>query len=92
VPGSGELVTIDDSFVVRGACRFPVLIEETGQLGIRTHVEADGDVVFIAETPNIDTTFTNTRTGRSILTRDVGLDKTCSSRTAPPGSCPPGCT
>ena len=76
VPGTRELVTIDDSFTVRGVCRFPVLVEETGQLGIRTHVASDGAVTFIAETPNIDTSFTNTKTGESILTRDVGLDKT----------------
>lgn len=75
VPGSGETVSIEESFVVRGVCRFPVLIEESGQLGIRTHLDKDGNVTFIAETPNIDTTFTNTKTGGSILTRDVGLDK-----------------
>ncbi|MDH4113037.1 MAG: hypothetical protein OEV60_10240 [Actinomycetota bacterium] len=76
VPGSRELITIDESFVVRGACRFPVRIEEEGQLGIRTHVDASGAVVFVAETPNIDTFFTNTKNGKSVHTRDVGLDKT----------------
>jgi hypothetical protein len=75
VPGTREMVDIDESFVVRGVCRFPVLVEEQGQLGIRTHVDSDGSLVFVAETPNIDTSFTNTRTGESVLTRDVGLDK-----------------
>lgn len=75
VPGTHEIVPIDATFVVHGACRFPVRVTEDGQLGIGVHVDADGEVVFIAETPNIDTTFTNTRTGESILTRDVGLDK-----------------
>ena len=68
-------ISVDDTFVL-GACDgFDVIEQVEGQIKVSTHFDKDGNFLMEIARFSLRHTYTNSETGASLRSQDVGIDK-----------------
>ena len=69
-------IPVDDTFVIEGCDGFSVIEHVQGKVKFSTHFDKNGNFVMEIARFSLRHTYTNSETGASLFTPDVGIDKT----------------
>ena len=69
-------ILVDDTFVIEGCDGFSVIEQVQGRIKVSTHFDKDGNFVMEIARFSLRHTYTNSETGTSLFSPDVGIDKT----------------
>jgi hypothetical protein len=69
-------ILVDDTFVIEGCDGFSVIERVQGRIKVSIHFDQDGNFVMQIARFSLRHTYTNSETGASLFSPDVGIDKT----------------